>query len=270
MRCSNFILGLALPLALTSSAGAAFAKDKPVLRQAVECMPAKDIVKLLSKFEKLDADQRDTVDAVIDARFIVDEGQAMPDRMFARSDGEETEFPIALDGRVDGFGRIGSLPKSSELCVEDQARAGLPKDQDGVKFNMDFDVKFKDETGRYSLAQLRDGAKDGKSFYKKLVPAPIRLILPKMTHVSVTFDDPGAPGQTLQAFDGERLVEGLIAEPFGDTLVVEIDHLEALGADTFVISGGEYDMEPSPSIEKMKKLGFSEEGQETPSETEDK
>lgn len=270
MRVSIFKTALSAAFAASFAAGPALAKDKPVLRQAVECMPAKDIVKLLSKFEKLDEDQRDTVDAVIDARFTVDAGQPMPSRMFARNGNEDIDFPIASDGKVEGIGRLGSMPKSSEICVEDKAREGLPKDQDGIKFGMDFDVKFKDESGRYSLAQLRDGAEDGKSFYKKLVPAPIRLMMPKMTHVSVTFDEPDAAEQMVQAFAGDRLIEGLIVEPFGQTHVVEIDQIEALGADTLVISGGGFDMEPSPSIEKMRKLGFSEDADQGSSETSDK
>ena len=243
--------------------GPAIAKDKADLRKPIECMPAKDIVKLLSKFHNMAPEKRDTVDAVIAAKFDVDDGQALPDRIFSRSGGVDTSLILNPDGSVPDFGRLGKMPRESELCVEDQARAGMSRKDDGLSFDVDFDVKFKDESGRYSLAALRDGAKDGKSFYKKMVPAPIRLMIPKMTHISLTFDNPDAQDQTAQVFAGDQPVEGLVIEPFGKTLVIELDHIEALGADTLVISGGGYDLEPSPSIEKMKKLGFAEEDDET-------
>lgn len=253
----SILCGAALG-AVSLISGSALAAEKSDIRKAVECMPGKDIVKLLTKFDKMDLDKRDTVDAFIAAMFNVEDGHALPDRMFMRSGGVDTDLTIAADGKVPDFDKIADMPKEGEICVEDQARAGLSREDDGMSFSVDFDVKFKDESGIYSLEKLQDGAKDGKSFYKKLVPAPIRLLIPKMTHMSVTFDNPAAEGQRIEAFSGDTPVSGLIIEPFGETSVIEVAHIEGLGADRLVISGGAFDMEPSPSIEKMKKLGFSE------------
>ncbi len=149
------------------------------------------------------------------------------------------------------------MPKDGELCAEDQARAGQVRTENAVEFDVDLDIKFKNASGLHSLFELEDGAKDGKSFYKKMMPGPMKLLVPKMTHVSVSYKDEDVPA-IIRAMKDGAVIDGLIAEPFGATYVISLEQLEDLGADALSIEGGAYILETSPSIKKMKSLGFSE------------
>lgn len=249
---------------LLSFAGpvSAYAKDKPKeLREAIECFPAEDIIKFFSKFDKLKPEQRDTVDVVLTASFDITDDRGLPQRIFTRLDDTDTSFVLLDDGSVPDFGTISQQSKDSELCVEDQAREGLPRDEDGIEFDVDFDVLYKVATGTHDLAALQDGAKDGKSFYKKMMPGPAKLLVPKMTHVSLTYEDE-AIEPDVKAWNNNGLINGLTYEPFGSTYVISLDELEDLGANKLVIGGGAYKLEPSPSVKKMKSLGFTEEDEE--------
>ena len=252
-----------LPLALilfTSFVAPAFAADGDDIRKATECRPAKDIIKLFSKFDKLKPGQRDTVDAIFDTKFIVENGP-FPDRLYYSHDGIEMPFTISPDGAVPDFAKITKQPQDGDLCIDDPTREGLHREEDGLEFSVDFDVKFKNMSGAHSLAELKDGAKDGKSFYKKLMPGPMKLMVPTLTYVSVTYDD-ASTAPDIQALKDGAPVEGLIIEPFGTTSVISLKHLEEIGAEGLKITGGAYMMEPSPSIEKMKSMGFTEDSED--------
>lgn len=244
----------------TSAVAPAYANEKTEIRDVVECFPAKNIIKFFSKFDDLKPEKRDTVDAVMAARFDVNDGGALPDRVFFRHDEKDTPFTVMPDGAVPDFASITSMHKDGELCAEDNARAGKARVDDAVEFDVDLDIKFKTANGVHTLAELEDGAKDGKSFYKKMVPGPMKLLVPKMTHVSVTYnDDDDDAIANIRAMKDGVAFDGLTVEPFGDTYVISLDALEDLGADSLSIEGGAYILEPAPSIEKMKSLGFSEE-----------
>lgn len=252
------LISALLVLAVVSPVSA-YAKDKPSeLRKATECFPAADIVKFLSKFDKLKPEQRDTVDVLIKAGFDITDDRGLPQRIFTRNNAVDTPFTLLEDGSVPDFKSISTRAEDSELCVEDQARVGLPRDKDGIEFDIDFDVLYKDNSGAHDLAALKDGAKDGKSFYKKMMPGPMSLLVPKMTHVSLTYTDETITPD-VQAWKQDKKLNTLTVEPFGSTYVISLEELEDLGADSLSIKGGNYKLEPSPSIKKMKSLGFTEE-----------
>ncbi len=247
------LIALLLSIVLGS---AAFAKDETDVRKATECIPADDLIKFFSKFNELKPEQRDTVDAIMAAQFVVDAG-VLPERLFYRNQDEELTFAIKDDGSVPDIQRLAQQSKDGELCVDDPSRAGLIREEDGVSFSMDFDVKFKNASGVHTIADLKDGAKDGKSFYKKIVPGPIKLLIPKMTHMSVTYDDETVKPE-IMAMKGGTIITGLTLEKFGESHMISLQELEGMEADGLSISGGSYSLEPSPSIKKMKSLGFAE------------
>ncbi len=260
------------PLTLASALliqGAAYADSQPDIREAIECISAHDIVKILGKFDSMKPEQRDTVDAFLLSKFVVKSG-ALPDRIFTRAAGEDINFTLTADGRVPDLSDITKRPKDAELCVEDQARAGLSRDEDGLEFHLEFDVRYKNVSGIHTLTELRDGAKDGKSFYKKIVPGPIKLLVPSMTHVSVSFDKETASSGKISANKDGEILNGLIIEPFGESLLVSLKQLESLGADSLAVSGSAYKLEPSPSIKKLRQLGFDEDDAKDPEENQDK
>ena len=77
----------------------AFAEDEAAeLREAVTCFPSKNITKFVSKFQDMDADKRDVVDMVFSAKFDVNDGGVLPERIFIRDNGAEQNFTLTPDG----------------------------------------------------------------------------------------------------------------------------------------------------------------------------
>ena len=245
---------------LASNATASEAED---MAAGIKCLPAKKIVKLLRKFDGLKPEKRDTVSAFPEMQLTSSEGGSLPERIYFREGTAEHKFNMNKDGVVTDFARIGTMNKKGELCMQGQQLIGKAKGASGIDLSMNFDIRFKNTSGSHTVAELIDGTKDGKSHYKKLFPAPMSLMVPKMTHVGINYhNDSDTTQQKIYAAKAGNELSGLLVEKFGNLFVVGIEDLQSLGADSLKIEGGKYELTPIPSIKKMKKFGFGEGGGE--------
>ena len=246
----------------------AFADDKeeaPALRERINCFPAKNIRTMAAKFQKIDADKRDTVDMIFAAIFTAKDGGALPDRLFIREEGAEQNFTLNADGSVPDFARIGSVSEDAELCMEDPSREGTPRGE-GLKLSIGSDVQFLENTGYHDMATLKDGLKDGKTHYKKMVPAPMRMLVPKLNYVMIVYDAEKTSPQ-FTAMKGQTPIDGLDHEIFCDNAMINIKDMEALGADGLKVMGGAYKLTPVPGPKMLAKFtGCEGEDKETPSD----
>jgi hypothetical protein len=262
MRPTKYIIACAL------FAAPAFAQDANTegadeeMRPAEMCFPAKDMIKYQQKFAKLDAKKKDTVSVKPAAQFeIMTVGASFPQRFFVRDGDVETDMPILPDGSVPSFGTLFAASKDAEICIFDPARAGTPKDEKSIKFDVNMDVSFNQAGGTHSLAELEDGLKDGKSHYKKMFGA-MSFMMPNLTHVILSYEAEDTPVQ-ITATQGGAPITGLTSEAFAGAHVIEVAAIEALGGDGLQIVGGTYQLEPGLSVEKMKKFGFGEDDDES-------
>jgi len=225
------------------------------IRERITCFPAKGLVKMMSKINDLPEDRLDTVKTLISAGFDVPDGEALPDRLFVRDGDQERDFTLLGDGSVPDFTTLKTASKTSELCSDDPSRAGLPRTEDGIRFNLSPDIMFLNQSGSHDIAELRDGVKDGKSHFKKLFGGGVvSLLIPKATHVMVEYsDDDVSPD--IQALKAGQIVSGLDIEAFNGGHVIALKELEKLEIDVLEIRGGGYKLKPVPSVKKMKSLG---------------
>jgi len=256
----SIFIGSALCAALITNT--AFASEAEDIAAGIKCMPAKKIIKLMRKFDGMKPDKKDTVGVIPEMRLTANENSTLPDRVYFREGPAEHNFNMDEDGVVTDFARIGTLSKKGELCMQGPQFIGKAEGESGISLAMAFDVKFKNTSGNHSMNELIDGTKDGKSHFKKMFPGPMALLVPKMTHVGVTYlaDDGITTQQAPQIYavkDGE-IIEGLLVENFGSMFVVGLEDMQNLGADGLRIKGGAYELTPIPSTEKMKKLGFAD------------
>jgi len=268
LMMKSIFIGSAVCAALITNT--AFASETEDVAAGIKCIPAKKIIKLMRKFDGMKPEKKDTVSVIPKMQLIANEGATLPDRVYVREGTTEHRFNMDEDGVVTDFARIGSLSKKGVLCMQGQQFIGKTDNEFGINLSMAFDVKFKNTSGTHSMAELIDGTKDGKSHFKKMFPGPMALMVPKMTHVGVVYlveDDAGASlaPQIYATKDGAK-IPGLLVKNFGGMLVVGLEDLQNLGADGLKIEGGAYELTPIPSIEKMKKLGFSDSGEEEKSE----
>jgi len=233
----------------------AFAEDKDndELRELVSCFPAKGITKFVSKFQKIETDKRDTVDMLIAAKFKVNDDGAMPSRVFTRDQGQEADFTIDAEGNVPDFLNIGTASEAVELCIEDPTRVGTPKGGNSMNFSIDNDVHFLTNSGYHDLATLKDGLKDGKTHYKKMVPGPMRMLVPTLKYVMIEYDIEDTPPQ-FSAMKGETPIEGLEHVTFCELAMIKVKDLEALGADGLKVMGGSYKLTPVPGVKTLAKF----------------
>ncbi|MEP3889506.1 MAG: hypothetical protein ABJN69_03505 [Hellea sp.] len=244
----------------------AFADDKaeaPALRERINCFPAKNITKMVKKFQKIDADKRDTVDMIFDAKFKANDGGVLPERIFMREAGAEENFTLNADGGVPDFGRIGSVSEDAKLCSEDPSREGTPRGE-GLNFSINSNVYFLESTGYHDMATIKDGLKDGKTHYKKMVPGPMRMLVPKLTYVMIEYDEEKTTPQ-FTAMKGQAPIDGLDHVIFCNSAMINIKDMEALGADGLKVMGGAYNLTPVPGPKTLAKFtGCEGEDGETP------
>lgn len=228
------------------------------LREETRCFPAKGIREFMGRFDDIEPSKRDNVDAFFRANFTIEDGGGYPDRFYIKQDAGEVDIAIDEEGLVPDFREtVKASSEGAELCVQDKARAGTPVDQDGGQFSLPLSVRFINTSGTYDLDELKDGLKDGKSFYKKMVGGPMAILVPKMTHMVVSYDDETTAPQ-ISAFKDDVPIEGLESELFNGSHVVRFKDLTAMGATHLKVTGGEHTLSPVPSIKTMKKFGFGE------------
>lgn len=242
----------------------AFAEDKedaPALRERINCFPAKNITKMVEKFQKIDADKRDTVDMVFAAKFTAKDGGVLPERIFIREAGTEDNFTLGEDGSVPDFAKIGSVSEAAELCSEDPSREGTPRGE-GLSFSINSDVHFLENTGYHDVTTIKDGLKDGKTHYKKMVPAPMRMLVPKLSYVMIEYEVEKTEPQ-FTAMKGQTPVDGLEHIVFCDSAMIKIKDIEALGADGLKVMGGTYKLTPVPGPKTLAKFTSCAEDEES-------
>jgi len=247
-------LGIALTGLLIATP--AFAQDKeatPELRERINCFPAKGIAEFVSKFQKLEADKRDTVDMLFAAKFKVKDGGALPERLFLRDNGIENNFTLDSEGNVPDFQEIGSAADTAELCSEDPTREGTPRGGDKISFSIENDVHFLDNSGYHTISAIKDGLKDGKTHYKTMVPAPMRILVPKLKYVMIEYEAENTTPQ-YSAMAGQTPIEGLEHVTYCDNAMIKLKDLEALGADGFKVMGGAYNLTPVPGVKTLSKF----------------
>lgn len=252
-------------------AGTAFADDfdRDTLRGEVYCFPAKYATDLVEKLANADAAKKDVVDSQLAPRFRIFDGGDLPQRYFIRPEEpslSEIDMTIDPDGRVPDFlAKVQTAEAGSDLCIKDAARIGRAGDDEGLYFEMGLTPKFKNRSGNYAFEELKEGTKDGKSLYKKMIPAVARMFMPDTKHLSLRYDDISTPLK-IAAFKGAEALPEIETEYYNESHVFDLDDLKDMGADRLEISGGPFQLSPVPSIKTMKKFGIGEKNVTTKTE----
>lgn len=247
------------PVIIAAMTTTAYAEDIAAPAATEKCFPVKGIAKYYKKMGKLKPARLDTLEAVMSANFVRENEAISIPKFWARNDDVDTPFAVAADGSVTDFhAKVRTLPEEAELCGEVLTPEG---EESKIGMSMGSDIVFQNRTGPYSLAELQDGVADGKSLYKKMMPGPMALLVPKMTHISLEYNEDDAPLEVIFTQAGQAVSSPPI-ENFGGTFVISLEDIEASGADTMTVGGGEFKLMPTPSVKKMKSLGFSAEDEE--------
>ncbi len=247
----GFLLSVSLA-ATPVSAGESTIEGLADKTAGIECMPAKDFVKILKKLDDLDENKKDTVTMTPVMSFKIHDGGVYPQRVFFRHNTLETPFDLNAEGIVTDFTKIKDMSKKGDMCMQDKTRINQAEDVDGLDLNITMDLLYKNKTGLYSLSELQDGLKDGRSHIKKIVPAPIRILIPKFTHLAVSADE-GVRVKIEAVKDGAN-ISGLIINQLDGVEIIDFSQLAALGAEYLKISGGDFTLEPMPSPDKIKEM----------------
>lgn len=259
MRHISGVLAVLL-LGVSASAFAADEDDAAVVerREEIRCFPAKGIINFVKGFEGLDASRTDTIEAVFEANIEIHDGGALPERVFMRTGDEEVNLDLDDKGTMNDFAAISvTMSEETELCSQDKARAGqaIDPDKPASSFNVPMDIRFKNRSGVYDIAEVIDGLKDGKTFYKKMISGPASLLVPKMTHLMIDYKADDTPLE-LTAFNGDEPLATPNIEEFAGAYVLRLKDLKKAGATRLEVKGGVHSLSPTPSVKIMKKFGF--------------
>ena len=240
-------------LGLTESSYALAQTSDPKIREAENCFDVGWVSSKLRKLATLKPEKTDTVGVSPSAQFILDDStQHYPERVYIKDQGEQTEFPVSLDGRLLGFEKISGTSDDVEFCHYDPKRAGLPFDADGIKLNINTEIQFHNQSGAHSLDEIKDGLKDGGSHYKKIAGA-LAMIVPEMSHIMIEYEDESQALDFTAFKDSTPFVE-TVPVIFCGSPMIKVKDLEDIGADHIVISGGDYRLLPVPGLAAMKRF----------------
>lgn len=249
-----------LPFALTVLCGTVTgvqAKDQK-LRGETFCFPAKDVPKLVTELAEVKPKRRNIVDVRLQPRFIIKDDGVWPDRFYLAKDGElVTDLPFSREtGAVPTFIGAATERPDTDICVDDPTRADRPEDDEGLYFEMGLSPLFKSTPGQHDIAELEEAAKDGKKFYKKMLPGALAIFMPDTDYFAIRMIDRKAVPTVMAA--GGEMKKKLNIEAFKDMWVVSLDDIEEAGADSLIIGGGAYDLQPVPSPKTMRKFGMGD------------
>lgn len=249
-----------LPFTLTVLCGVvtpASAKDQK-LRGETFCFPAKDVPKLVSELAEVKPKRRNIVDVRLQPRFIIKDEGVWPERFYLAKDGEVvTDLPFSREtGAVPTFISAATARPDTDICVDDPTRADRPEDDEGLYFEMGLSPLFKSTPGQHEMGELEEAAKDGKKFYKKMLPAALAIFMPDTDYFAIRMIDRKAV-PTAKAVSGEVETD-LDIEAVKDMWVISLDDIVDTGAERIVIGGGAYDLQPVPSPNTMRKFGMGD------------
>lgn len=232
------------------------------LRGEIFCFPAKKVPKLVKKLSEVKDTRRDVVDIGLMPRFLIKDGGDWPERFFIRTGTEEINIPIKKpSGETPEFLKVAKANPSGDICVQDKARANRLATDEGLYFEMGLAPLFHNRSGEHDLEELSEGTKDGKSFYKKMIPGPLALIMPETKYLAVRYDDFRREGSKKKVMIYAR-VNGkdilLMPEAVKDLHIVPLKTLKDMGASALVVKGGAYQLQPTVSANLMKKFGWDE------------
>lgn len=250
-------------LAVSLFAVAAPAQAETALRGEIFCFPAKDVPKLVNNLKEVDQDRRDVVDVDINPKFLIKDDGPWPERFFLRT--EETEIDIPVEkpsGLTPTFLKEVYAYPESDICVADKARAERPEYDEGLYFEMGLSPLYHNNSGRHEMKELEEGTKDGKKFYKKMIPAVARMFMPDSDYLAVKYDDLRTSGAKVFAEVGGEEVP-LTPELYKEMHVVSFEDLEDMGATALIVKGGAYHLQPTVSVKTMKKFGWGQEDDES-------
>jgi len=253
---------MTLMIALSALPSSALAADK--LRGEVFCFPAKDVSKIVNNLKEVKDSRRDVVDVDINPKFLIKDGGAWPEEFYLQT--EDAKINIAVEkpsGLTPTFLEQAFAYPDSDVCVADKTRADRPEYDEGLYFEMGLSPLFHNNSGRHDMSELIEGTKDGKSFYKKMIPSVARMFMPDTDYLAIKYDDMRRTGAQIFAQVGEEEVS-LTPELYKEMFVISCDDLEDMGASALIIKGGDYHLQPTVSVKTMKKFGF---GQDVEDET---
>ncbi|GGX72241.1 hypothetical protein GCM10011309_23170 [Litorimonas cladophorae] len=228
------------------------------LRGETFCFPAKDVPKLVRKLSEVKADRRDIVDVQLAPRFIIKDEGVWPERFYLAENGVEvTPLPFSQEtGAVPTFLDATSARPESDICIDDPTRADRPRDDEGLYFEMGLSPFFKTSTGAHSLAELEKGAKDGKKFYKTMLPSWAALLMPDADYFAIRMLDPNLkPMAFALTGQGEMALDIKVVK---DMWIVSLDDIQALQASKLIVRGGAYNLQPVPSPKNLVRFGWGD------------
>jgi hypothetical protein len=182
----------------------------------------------------------------------------------------EDLWKIALRAEFGVLGTALEEMREAEAALREgmARRADRPHYDEGLYFEMGLSPLFHNPSGRHDMAELKEGTKDGKTFYKKMIPGAVRLFMPDTKYLAVRYNDFRTSGAQIFAQVGETEVP-LEAELYKDMHVIAYDDLKDMGASAMIVRGGEYQLQPTVSVKTMRRFGWGQEDEDNQSNKEE-
>jgi len=231
------------------------------LRGETFCFPADKAVKIVEELAEVEDDRRDVVNVGLEPRFIIKDEGVWPERFYlSKDDALIADLPFSREtGAVPSFMESIKIRPDTDICIDDPTRADRPQYDEGLYFEMGLSPIFHNRSGTHDIAEMEEGAKDGKKFYKKMIPPAFRMFMPDTDYMAVKYEDTETQPD-LYAITASGEVP-LTPEAHKDIWIVSLDDMEEIEATALIVRGGPYDLQPVPSPKVMRQFGWGQESE---------
>ncbi|WP_409433377.1 hypothetical protein ACJ3XI_02420 [Litorimonas sp. RW-G-Af-16] len=203
-----------------------------------DCTDAKDLVNMAQSIYGAKAELTDIIapDAILQLKAL--NGNPAPTGMLYRFEGQTVELPLDENGVVQDLKQSMNFNKDGEICKLIDGVVPEDTGDDTVQANMNFSFAYKPQNGSYSVATLREGAKDGSKIMNSLAPGGLGFVVPGLKSIIIRpadYDMDAMPTVTWTK-DGE-VIDGPVPSVYAKTQRFLIKDIKRSKADSLKISG---------------------------------
>ncbi len=222
-----FIIAL---LSVVTMPQIAFAKD--------DCTEAKQLVKAMTAFFKASPDLKNVIDPQFKLSMSGVNDNPDPSGMLYRHEGNERRFDVDEAGEIIGLeAAVDELSPKGELCLLIDGQTVEDKDESVANVNVLMTFPYKNDTGKFSLSELREGAKDGSKVMKSIAPTGLGFVVPKMKSIILSPAKTGGDVPIMIFVKDGQNIDGPKPQRLGARQYYHLSDIVKTKADEVVITG---------------------------------
>lgn len=199
------------------------------------CRSAKDLVKVAQSFYGDNPELTNIITPEFTLALKGINGAEDPTGILYRYEGVEETLPI-VEGRLQGFESVAGWSKDGEMCRLVDGELAPVTEGNSAEASMNFSFPYKRADGRFSIDEIREGAKDGSKVMSGLAPGGLGFAVPGLKTVILAQAE-GSETTPKYVFTRKGKPVDVKVSVFDTTTFFRLKDIKASKADLLTIDG---------------------------------